>query len=172
MQARVLLTAAGWSPERQYDATKTIVEPLETVGWQIFPEAQRIFATLGMLKLNCRHLPPIPANPRITKGQQASLLDHLWFASSAINFDPYEAFYVDDEDFIIYWSAHPLVEYHGDLICPIASTEAWDTLFVCHDGLIVQGSIEFMSPAWGLVVLGDCIETALNQIAYDAVVFC
>lgn len=167
-QARLLLAAAGWFPERQYDATTTIIEPLEAVGWYIFPEAQRIFATLGMLNFNLK-LPPIPANPRITKGQQASLIDHAWFAGNRIKFDPYEAFAVDDEDFIIYWQAHGLVEHHGDLICPIGSYQAWDTLFVCYDGLIVHGSIEFMSPAPGLVVLGDCIETALNQIAYHAV---
>ncbi|MBM7846635.1 SUKH-3 domain-containing protein [Herpetosiphon giganteus] len=170
-QTIFLLTAAGWSPERTYDPTTTILEPLTTIGWPIFPEAQRIFTALGMLNLNLQHLPPIPPDPRTTTPDPIALRDHLWYADIRIDFDPYEAFAMDDEDFIVYWSSHPLVHHHGGSICPIGSYHPWDTLLVCGDGLIVHGSPEFMNPAPGLVVLGSNIETALNQLAYEAVFF-
>lgn len=170
-EALVLLTAVGWSPDRHYDATTRIIEPLAAVGWPIFPEAQRIFASVGMLRFAQGHLPPNQTHPRYPVSHASTMMDHVRFINMELHFDPYDAFEIDHADFLVDWITHPLVADHGGQICPIGSCAPMDPIFVCADGLVCHGSFEYMYPVPGLIILGDRIETALNLLAYEGVWF-
>ncbi|MFD3167094.1 hypothetical protein [Herpetosiphon sp. NSE202] len=170
-EALVLLTAVGWSPDRHYDATTCIIEPLTAVGWPIFPEAQRIFETIGMLRFAQGYLPPDRTHSLYPAAPGRSIIDHVSFINIDLHFDPYDGFEIDHADFLADWITHPLVAEHGGLLCPIGSCAPMDPIFVCADGLVCHGSFEYMYPVPGLIILGDQIETALNLLAYDAVRF-